>query len=373
MYSEFGDVLVGAVAGANTDGQLFLLHQAPVEPAGTTVQHTFDNVERVKALVAHFCRLKNQVVHVGSVGALDHQAFFSGLFRITDGERRERLPCRDIREILLDHFHGSRRVQIPRQHKDSVTGLVILAVVFRRHFPSQVVYIARPADGGHAVRKRLVNHRVQGLDVATRRLVVVTHASFFADHGTLRIELPQYGVLHTVRFQPHEQLDLVLGKRHDIGRHQVRGEGVESCAACRLVGAPQFILHENLAVFVHHGIVFRRELLDRSRVDRQFRRANQGLQRILYRHEPGIGNAVGNAHLVRALEKLVLQHVGKSGLARNFVNGPRHIEKPATHRRSLGVRVQQDRKAVIQHFLVDRHVHCSMSGPCHKGQGEQAA
>ena len=146
--------------------------------------------------------------------------------------------------------------------------------MFVGHLAGEIHNIGRPPDSRHAVRERFVNHGIERLEKTARRLIVVTHAALFAHHVAFGIELAQDGVLHTVGFKPHEQFNLVLRERHDIGRHEVARESVQARTARRLVGAPQFILHKNLAVFVHHGIVFGGQLFHRQRITRQFRRTD---------------------------------------------------------------------------------------------------
>ena len=51
----------------------------------------------------------------------------------------------------------------------------------------------------------------------------------------------------------------------------------EARAARRLVGAPQFILHENLAVFIHHGVVLGCQLFNGGGIASEFCRADKRL------------------------------------------------------------------------------------------------
>ena len=229
--------------------------------------------------------------------------------------------------------------------------------MFVCHFAGQVHDVARPANRRHAIRERLVNHRIQRFIKATRGFVVVAHAAFFTHHHAFGIEFAQHRILHTVGFEPHEQFNLVLWERHNVGGHQVARESVQACTARSLVGAPKFILHKNFAVFIHHRIVFGSKLFHLRGIASNNRRANQSLQAILRRHEFCIGNAVRNSHLLGALEKLMFQNVSKTRLARNLVHGTRHIKQAAAHRRRLLIRVQQHRKPIRQNLFVYNQVH----------------
>ena len=127
-------------------------------------------------------------------------------------------------------------------------------------FTSQVFDIAWPADSRHAVRESLVNHRIESFIETACRAIIITHAAFFTHHRAFRIELAEHCILHTVGFEPQEQFNLVLGECHRICSQQVTCKGIEASATGSLIGAPQFILDKDFAVFVQHGIVFRRKL-----------------------------------------------------------------------------------------------------------------
>ena len=356
-HAKFRHVLVGRIRRLHAHGELFFLNQAPVESAGTAIQNALGNVQRVQNLVAHGRRREHERIQVRSVRTLYGQALFAGLLGVANRERRERLACRNRAKVLLDHFHGGGRIDVTCQHENRIARLVILAIMFVGHFARQVHDVAWPADCWHAVRERLVNHGIQRFVVAACGLVVVAHAAFFAHNHAFGIEFAQHGVLHAVGFQPHEQFNFILRERHDVGGHEVAGEGVEPRTACGLVSAPKFVLHKNLAVFVHHGIMFGGKLFHLRGIARQNRRTDECLQAILHCHELGVGNAVGNAHLLGALKEFMFQNVCQARLARDFVHGTCHVEQAATYRRSLLVRVQKHRKAVRQDFFVNHQVH----------------
>ena len=288
------------------------------------------------------------------------KALFPNLFRVADCKRGESLPCRNIPEILLHHFHRGGSIQVTCQHEDGIAGLVVLAVMLVRHLAGQIHDVARPADGRHAVRESLVYQGIERLEKAARGLVVVTHAAFFAHHVAFGVELAQNRILHAVGFEPHEKFNLVFRERHDVGRHQVRRKRIEAGTAHRLVSAPEFVLHKELALFIQEGIVFSGKLFDGSRIARKFRRADKRLQAVFTHHESRISNAVSNAHLVGALEKFMFQDMRQARLARDFVHGTCHIKQAAAHRRGLLVRVQQHRKPVRQNFLMNIQFHFGM-------------
>ena len=271
---KFGDVLVRAVACTDADGELFFFDEAFVEPAGASVQNSFCNVKCVERAVAYGWGFEYERIKVRSVLAFDNQALFAGLFRVAHGKGREGVARGDRIEVLLDNFHRFERVEVACQHEDCVTRLVILAVMFFGLFAGEVLDVAGPADGRHAVGERFVNHGVERFVKAACRAVVVAHAAFFADHGAFRIEFTQHGVLHAVGFEPHEKFDFVLGECHRVSGQEVARKSVEPGSACGLVGAPEFVLDENLAVFVQHGIVFGSELFHQGGIVRNFCRAD---------------------------------------------------------------------------------------------------
>ena len=207
-------VLVPRKAGESLGGRgdLLVAHQAAVKPRGAPVREdvldgVIDRVIRV-AVVRLVVAL--DIDRLGRI--LQGHRALAGLRRL---DRRQLLglgAAGNSAKVLLEHWHGIRRLHIADHGNDHVCRHIVFLVEGLRFGGRDVAQIALPADAGPLIRMRNVGRRKKLFDQPADRARVRAHPALFHDHVAFAIKLPRHRMRDPVALHVGPELQAI--RRH---------------------------------------------------------------------------------------------------------------------------------------------------------------
>jgi len=199
--------------------------------------------------------------------------------------------------MTLRHFQHFGGIRIARNDQDRIVGRIIAAVEIERVRARQLLDLVLPADHGAPVWVVEILRRAALLAEKRGRIVFHPHVALFEHNVALGgdIFLGESEIAHSVGLHAHHQLQPIGGNTLEIGRLVAGGEGI--------VGA---------AVFRHGG-----------------------------------GKLTG-LHILRCLEKEMLQKMGHAGNARLLIRRARAIPHHVHNNRRAMILDHHDFHAVIE-------------------------